>query len=294
MGDDMSTRWLRENRMAVLTEQGPRTHQEDTHLLFSRRGLTVIGVFDGHGGGDVSARLPELFRARLDALVDGGLPLTLDEWPRTIDRMFDHVNIDMRSVLSHAQLAQTGSTATLGFVVPHHLDGRRYIFLANAGDSSTCVLSIPLAHAAFQPIDYALRTQDHKPDAEAETFRIERAGGFVSRPRKDKPGVPRANGILATSRSFGDDGVGPGVIIHTPTVTGPWRVPDDAEAQTFIIAMSDGVTDRFSREQQSIALASMCRLNPSLANAAGIAKSLMRACTVKGLIDNTTVVVYEL
>ena len=40
---------------------------------------------------------------------------------------------------------------------------------------------------------------DHKPDGESELKRIKEGGGFVA-----NYGVPRVNGVLATSRSFGD------------------------------------------------------------------------------------------
>ncbi len=284
---DESTRLIREKKLAVITEQGTRAYQEDTYFTFSCKGLQVIGVFDGHGGNAVSAFLAKAFETRLQSLVKRGLPLRLEAWPETISDLFDKVDFEMIEMLDVEKYEQIGSTATLGFVVtdPSSYEKRRVVFLANTGDSRTFVYAHDRPH-------YVLQTEFHKPGDPEEKARIERAGGYVLMPRPGTTEVARVNGILATSRSFGDIYLLKSGVIHTPDIYGPWHVTEDQDA--FLVAGSDGLYDCLDMAKVVDTVKFICETNPKSGTAYQVAQTLAVKCKARGIEDNMTVVVLKL
>jgi serine/threonine protein phosphatase PrpC len=120
----------------------------------------------------------------------------------------------------------TGSTCLLV------LQNAKELWVANIGD---CRAVINRGTEALQI------TIDHKPNLKSEYDRIVSVGGFVT---NDPMGVPRVNGNLALSRSFGDH------YLH-PAVT--W-VPDIYHYNLFdqcsyIFVASDGVYDAVQNQE---------------------------------------------
>jgi len=115
---------------------------------------------------------------------------------------------------------QSGCTATLLFVFEDHY------YISNVGDSE----SILCRDDSEEPI---ILTCKHTPDLESEKRRIEQNGGAVI-----FYGTYRINGLLAVSRSIGDNHL-KNLIISLPSIKKEKRSPQD----NFIIIASDGLWD---------------------------------------------------
>ena len=289
MGDDLCTRLVRENLVCVWSEQGPRSYNEDTVLLYARHGMLVAGVFDGHGGSDVSRFLVPTFEALLDKMAAGGLPVADASWCAAIESLFDDADRLMAQSLSSEQYRHTGSTASMAFVVPDkHGRAAGRVFFANTRDSRTSLYSQSEAAVVHE-------TSDHTLDTFEETDRIKRAGGWGSPAGSGGAHSEggRRDGTLATSRSFGDYDAGPG-LIYSPDVTGPHFL-DVFAGPHFLISATDGLHDVLSSDELQHALRALCSAAvPSCTSARTVATALWRRAKTKGLVDNTTVVVVQL
>ncbi|KAH0864081.1 hypothetical protein HID58_081292, partial [Brassica napus] len=126
-------------------------------------------------------------------------------------------------VLEAVSPETVGSTAVVALVCSSH------IIVSNCGDSRAVLLrgkeSMPLS-------------VDHKPDREDEYARIERAGGKVIQWQG-----ARVSGVLAMSRSIGDQYLEP-YVIPEPEVT---FMPRAREDECLILA-SDGLWDVMSNQ----------------------------------------------
>jgi serine/threonine protein phosphatase PrpC len=172
--------------------------------LVKRRPLSLLGVFDGHGGAHtaqfVAKQLPEVLLANRSLRVAPGDALR-DAF-LAVDEMF------MRE---HPTRFRTGTTAVC-VLVDHDSS---VLYVAHVGDTRAVLC---------RGGGVAVRlTQDHKPDVPAERRRIERAGGMVAvdpeehatlakLPRvgnRERFPAPRVyggdgRGGLAVSRAIGD------------------------------------------------------------------------------------------
>ncbi|KAG2319778.1 hypothetical protein Bca4012_053963 [Brassica carinata] len=128
-----------------------------------------------------------------------------------------------KMVLEAVSPETVGSTAVVALVCSSH------IIVSNCGDSRAVLLrgkeSMPLS-------------VDHKPDREDEYARIERAGGKVIQWQG-----ARVSGVLAMSRSIGDQYLEP-YVIPDPEVT---FMPRAREDECLILA-SDGLWDVMSNQ----------------------------------------------
>eukprot|EP00353_Schmidingerella_taraikaensis_P014031 CAMPEP_0185578072 /NCGR_PEP_ID=MMETSP0434-20130131/11928_1 /TAXON_ID=626734 ORGANISM="Favella taraikaensis, Strain Fe Narragansett Bay" /NCGR_SAMPLE_ID=MMETSP0434 /ASSEMBLY_ACC=CAM_ASM_000379 /LENGTH=295 /DNA_ID=CAMNT_0028195797 /DNA_START=170 /DNA_END=1057 /DNA_ORIENTATION=+ len=188
--------------------QGWRKSQEDAHIARTDLpdGVCLFGVFDGHGGKEVSIFVKEKFVQEL---------IKLDEYKNrqygdALKKCFRRMDTMMEEPEGRARLKQiqeehgspdpfsgglargedesiakfTGCTATVVLMSQTHM------VCANAGDSRSV-----LGRASGPQMCFAL-SDDHKPDNPGEKARIEAAGGFVEE--------NRVNGSLNLSRSIGD------------------------------------------------------------------------------------------
>ncbi|KAJ0247891.1 Protein phosphatase 2C 7 [Hirschfeldia incana] len=129
-----------------------------------------------------------------------------------------------KMVLEAVSPETVGSTAVVALVCSSH------IIVSNCGDSRAVLLrgkeSMPLS-------------VDHKPDREDEYARIEKAGGKVIQWQG-----ARVSGVLAMSRSIGDQYLEP-YVIPDPEVT---FMPRAREDECLILA-SDGLWDVMSNQE---------------------------------------------
>ena len=194
-------------RWGATSMQGWRKSQEDAHIAKTDLpgGNCFFGVFDGHGGKEVSLFVKEVFVDELIKLEE----YKNQQYEAALKKCFRRMDLMMEEPEGKARMkaiteqhgnpdpfaggmgSETdnpakfcGCTATCVLITPTHL------ICANAGDSR-----VVLGRSGGDEICLPL-SEDHKPDNEKEKARIEAVGGFVEE--------NRVNGSLALSRALGD------------------------------------------------------------------------------------------
>jgi len=184
--------------------QGWRKSQEDAHIAhFIGADVAIFGVFDGHGGKEVSLFVKDVFCEEIQKLPEfkrQDYGAALKENFKRMDELLltEEGNNKLKEIQQKcgtpdpfSQITEgqsiasfTGCTATVVLISKDH------IYCANAGDSRT-VLGRSKGQKMCEPL-----SDDHKPENPGERARIEAAGGFVEE--------NRVNGSLNLSRSMGD------------------------------------------------------------------------------------------
>ncbi len=164
--------------------------------------------------------------------------------------------------IAHKEGLGDGSTAITALV------RGRTLWVANAGDARAILVSGSTAIAM---------SEDHKPNRESERRRITQAGGTVV-----FMGCWRVNGVLATSRGFGDRELKK-VVSAEPEI----RHRTLMEGDDYLVLASDGIWDVLSNQVVAdiVARSAGCR-----AAAAAVTDEAMR----RGSMDNVTAVVISL
>ncbi|KAK3445619.1 hypothetical protein EUGRSUZ_A01486 [Eucalyptus grandis] len=263
----------REMEDAVRVEQGfaKRLKADEVYDFF--------GVYDGHGG----ARVAEACRERLHRLVAEEVEGRDREgremdWEGTMVGCFGKMDGEVTSGDAAEEMKTVGSTAVVAVV------GREVVVVANCGDSRAVLCRGGVAMAL---------TDDHKPNRPDELKRVEAAGGRVINWNGH-----RILGVLATSRSIGDQYLKP-FVIPEPEI----KVSRRTDADEFLILASDGLWDVVSNEFACNVvrrcLAGQMRRRTLEANvvenrAAEAAAMLVDFAMARGSKDNISVVVVEL
>ena len=169
-------------------QQGPREYMEDTFVVSKFDDMTLYGVFDGHGGDQVSNILPKLMSERLMK----GLHPSIRYHNSKLKQHITKTCLEIDQYLSkQGEARDAGSTATMLLHIPP------LAHLINIGDSRTI-----LARSKNNNGYTLLKTStDHKPDLTREHERIVQSGGSVSQEMDDDA---RVDGVLAMSRALGD------------------------------------------------------------------------------------------
>lgn len=195
---------------------------------FSRLKINVFGVFDGHGGSDISCylntELPNYFYKQ--NIITNNIPKPNNAYSEYILSTFNdiHNNLSKTNINSNTQ----GSTVCICCI--YYYKTKLCITSTWIGDSR--------AVACNQYLIAESLTLDHKPNDILEKFRIEALGGTVTNYKDD---TPRINGILAVSRSFGDADQNP-YVISLPEVI------HRLCAYKFIVVATDGLWDVMSNQ----------------------------------------------
>ena len=158
--------------------QGWRRTQEDAHIMHEvslKGGIKgmLFGVFDGHGGAEVSKFTKTNFKSILIETKE----FLAGDYKKALEVAF--LLIDKK--LIHANIIVSGCTACVVLITPDT------IFCSNAGDSRAILNNKSIAVAL---------SEDHKPMDKIELDRITKAGHSVF--------MNRVDGTLALSRAFGD------------------------------------------------------------------------------------------
>lgn len=216
-------------RVGFAEMNGWRASMEDAHVMFERDSWGFFGVFDGHGGDLCSKYVAKRYYEELEK----GRPTddaALKSLALGIDREF----------LESGQAS--GSTGTFVLIEPPSGDEAQYLLrVGNIGDSRVLLGRADGSIVEGPGTDGGLTT-DHKPDYPSERERIERTGGHVQLVQ----GVPRVNGDLAVSRSFGDRQYkqtgGPAQEDH-PVSADPEFTTIKCDASDFVILVCDGISE---------------------------------------------------
>lgn len=199
---------------------GMRSYMEDKTSFEPNiyKGFSYYGVFDGHGGAQVSTYL----QLHMKSAVKQNL-IRQDTMTGFIDVpkvLFDSFQ-DIVNAIPNQISTDTGSTAVV------LLRNKNKIWVANAGDSRAIMNN---GHFAQQ------LTMDHKPTRTDEHQRITSLGGKVI--KAFERDVYRVNGVLAVSRAIGDFALSPHVT---------WKPEISAytlqKRNHYVVIATDGIWD---------------------------------------------------
>jgi serine/threonine protein phosphatase PrpC len=256
--------------MVAVSFKGRRNAQEDFTLTADKLGpaqdWSIIGVFDGHGGDRVSKALPGLFYRNVQEELHAQNPLAPQALLfRVFEKITDH--------FADKPVRVYGSTAVVAlFQQPRGTQEGR-VWFANLGDSRGLLFDRRTGEVLFA-------TKDHKPDDPMESARIEAfEGGFVL-----DSDVARVQGVLATSRSFGDLNLRP-YVTSVPSVSGPFALTRDMG----LLLGSDGFFDVCTSRSAAEFVAHALRMGKTRQS---IAESSAEDAYAYGSTDNISVVLY--
>ena len=211
--------------------QGRRPYMED--FIFSSFKLggggggdstCFFGCFDGHCGKRAAIWAKENLAHNVEAELSARAP------KEALQRAFLKTDADFLERAWRENL-NDGCTVTTALLVGKDL------YVANAGDSRTI-----LCHSQRDGMTMSNATPlsiDHKPDRPSERQRITAAGGTVT-----FLGCPRVNGVLATSRGFGDKELKRWVTAE-PEIQHRCLSPGD----DYLVLATDGLWDVLSNQQ---------------------------------------------
>ena len=169
----------------IFSIQGKRTYMEDTYCIYGDNNLKIFGVFDGHGGKEVSFILKELIPSFLKENVFNSNDIQ-------IRKKVEDAFINIESILRKRVISNSvGSTACI-FVKYNNK-----LYSINLGDSRLLLFRTK-DNNLLNKSNLIVETQDHKPDKEKR--RIEKSRGDVIFDGYSY----RVNGNLAIARAFGD------------------------------------------------------------------------------------------
>lgn len=168
-----------------------------------------------------------------------------------------------------------GSTAIVTVV----MDGGR-IVVANLGDSRAILANVRRVNERGEQIEAVALSTDHKPNTPSEKKRIEEKGGFVV----NSYGTFRVNGLLATSRAFGDP-------ILKPMVTAQPEIMNTSfnrENHRFLVLGSDGLFDVMDNQSVVEFVYNSMLDGVTVAESA---QALVREAIARGSMDNVSAIV---
>jgi protein phosphatase 1G len=268
--------------------QGWRKRQEDAHITAVSQGekkdIDVFGVFDGHGGKEISQFVSNHFTKEL--IKNKNLPtdmslalketfIKMDEimqTPEGIEEIKKYArlskeqdDLQSKNEPENAQMnlisqlmppkdpeandlnMRTGCTACVMSID----EKTKKLYFANAGDSRVVLCKKGVAEA---------KSEDHKPEMESEKTRIYKADGWISE--------GRVKGNLNLTRGFGDleykqnKNLKPEeqMITANPDI----KVVDFSEDMDFVIIGCDGIWDCLTNQQACDFVSKRLKDNPDI------------------------------
>lgn len=245
----------------VLTSQGPREYMEDTYSVQKvgwKKNIEFLGVFDGHGGDEVSKRCESSFASLITHSLlrfPGDMPVVIRNSFSMMDKL---VSINVSEM--------TGSTAAIVLI------DKEKTWFANAGDSMSMIITTN---------DKAVLCSDeHK--AELEKDRIQSLGGIVTY----WDGVGRVNGTLNVSRSIGD------YYMKKYVISEPYIKHVNTDIIKYIVVASDGIWDVYKPDDLKDDI--LEEFNKNKDNKMKGLENIIRNAYKKGSTDNITLMISEL
>jgi len=237
-----STSFIFDNiKGGVASMQGCRETMEDAHAMFALPYVEehyFCGVFDGHGGTQVSTyiekNIEEYFKNSPEWMEYVKLLKMLPEQSsselvKLCGNAITQILLKMDEDMVPLIYDESGSTAITAIITPTH------IICGNVGDSR-CVLG---TNGKCVEMSF-----DHKPNNVEESTRIHNAGGFVTDSRVD--------GALAVSRALGDFSLKDMKVdayLRKVSACAEIIVHERNMNDEFLFLSCDGVTDVFTSQE---------------------------------------------
>lgn len=273
---DQDTWNLQRDHCGVFALKGKRPRMEDRFSVLSDQesGISLYGIFDGHGGESAAefveknlfpALLKKLQGAKSSSHKEDEPQLLTEEFARLLTEEILEIDIKLLSKVK-ANRDVAGTTALVAIVHNHQL------IVANVGDSRGVICD---AKGNAVPLSF-----DHKPQQLKERNRIKEAGGFIT-----FNGVWRVAGILATSRALGDFPLKDrNLVIAKPDILTFDLL--DIKPQ-FMILATDGLWDTYTNED------AVAHVLENIDEDYFGAKSIAFQAYRKGSLDNITVLIVD-
>eukprot|EP00211_Chloroparvula_japonica_P007230 CAMPEP_0119137932 /NCGR_PEP_ID=MMETSP1310-20130426/24667_1 /TAXON_ID=464262 /ORGANISM="Genus nov. species nov., Strain RCC2339" /LENGTH=338 /DNA_ID=CAMNT_0007129077 /DNA_START=68 /DNA_END=1085 /DNA_ORIENTATION=+ len=215
------------------SQQGMRSHMEDTYILHDEKDYGLYGVFDGHGGHRTSETARDSFNSHFKASV--GSAASVGE---ALQVALDATEAEYAARYPGNDGFE-GSTAVVAAI----REGK--VTIANLGDSR-CVIC--------RKGRLVLETKDHKPDDPAEQKRIEALHGVVrhqdtARIYRPTGGDPNARRTFPASLLVPPaPGSAPPSLASAPVGGGAVAAPNHGAAGRGGLALSRALGDLFYEE----------------------------------------------
>lgn len=258
----------------------------ELHLNEDTISHLVLGVCDGHGGGECSDFLSRELPSRIAQIVDRLSSESETDFGnllgKQINGLFKH--IDAEFMAKSPTNCTAGSTCTV--VVCRQVQKARWnVFCFNLGDSEAFFV---------RGSEYTELTHRHDLNNEQEVQRVQESGGFVFR--------GRVNGILNLTRSIGDRSLKKFDPLVNPLPETrnfsdnlisciPSARCADATKDNFILVASDGLLERLLPEEAINTLLRSYSVFQSLSLAN---QSLIERAVNASTLDNVTVLLLKL
>jgi len=292
--------------------QGWRKRQEDAHIsaisLGDKKDLDVFGVFDGHGGKEISKFVSNHFTEELkvNKNVSTNMSLALKETfikmdeimqtPESIEEIKKYARIskeedDIQSKNEPQNSQMQLITQLMGQKDPDSNDifmrtgctacvmsideTNKKLYFANAGDSRVVMCKNGIAEP---------QSEDHKPEMESEKKRIYKAEGWIS--------DGRVKGNLNLTRGFGDleykqnKNLKPEeqMITANPDI----KVVDFTNDMDFVIIGCDGIWDCLKNQEACDFVKERLKKNPDI-KISKIIEEMLDSIVAKDLYNDTGV-----
>ena len=292
--------------------QGWRKRQEDAHIsavsLGDKKDLDVFGVFDGHGGKEISKFVSNHFTEELkvNKNVSTDMSLALKETfikmdeimqtPESIEEIKKYARMskeedDIQSKNEPPNSQMQLLTQLMGQKDPESNDifmrtgctacvmsideTNKKLYFANAGDSRVVMCRNGLAEP---------QSEDHKPEMESEKNRIYKAEGWIS--------DGRVKGNLNLTRGFGDleykqnKNLKPEeqMITANPDI----KVVDFTNDMDFVIIGCDGIWDCLKNQEACDFVKERLKKNPDI-KISKIIEEMLDSIVAKDLYNETGV-----
>eukprot|EP00002_Diphylleia_rotans_P009905 TRINITY_DN2025_c0_g2_i1.p1 TRINITY_DN2025_c0_g2~~TRINITY_DN2025_c0_g2_i1.p1 ORF type:complete len:348 (-),score=75.52 TRINITY_DN2025_c0_g2_i1:221-1264(-) len=251
--------------------------------------VSLFSVFDGHAGDEASKfAKANLHRNIMTSLSRSHSPRSSFQVEAIIREAYAKTDADFLDY-AHRSQNNSGSTCVTAFITHNRL------IVSNIGDSRAILCLDNLQSQNGESTSFVAMSDDHKPNRPDEQERIEKNGGIIAH-----AGVWRVQGVLATSRSFGDKDLKKYVISEPEfqEVTLPSSEIDvdqilsggKAEFQgtpSLLVIATDGLWDVFTNEE--VADFIYKRREKDMYGA----DELLQAALHRGSQDNITIIVVD-
>ena len=206
----------------------------------------LFGLFDGHGGGQVSKFLQENFSVYMKQL------LPFNDYFENFVKLFKILDERVREL----NCPEEGSTATIVYIEKQN--NKKYLYCLNVGDSRCIIINKK---------GIMRLSKDDRVDDPIEKERIIKEGGFIYN--------GRIYGILMLSRCFGDWGIKKYGVSCEPHIS---KIEINEDDLSVVIA-SDGVWDAMKDEDFKV-------LMDTNMNSLDICKDVITESLRRGSADN--------